>query len=179
MRTTPSSSVCSTAAQPYDEICACGLEQRDDAASEAGTDVEHAREAGGSPRVDQVVGRGSTAKGSRADVLGRRTRRRARSPRGSPWRTYGTVARVRRLADPGEPLVVALVLQRLLELERAVEVVLERALVASGDHEDVGEPRATASSTTYWIAGLSTTGSISLGWLSSRAGTGCRDRPPG
>ncbi len=25
-------------------------------------------------------------------------------------------------------------------------------------------PAATASSTTYWMAGLSTTGSISLGW---------------
>ena len=31
--------------------------------------------------------------------------------------------------------------------------------------EDVGEPGATASSTTYWIDGLSTTGSISFGWL--------------
>ena len=73
-------------------------------------------------------------------------------------------AEVGRLLDAGEPVGVALGLQRRLELEVAVEVVLERTLVAAGDHEDVGAARpATASSTTYWMAGLSTTGSISLG----------------
>ena len=35
---------------------------------------------------------------------------------------------------------VALVAEDLLQLVVAVEVVLQRALVAAGDHEDVGEP---------------------------------------
>ncbi len=40
-----------------------------------------------------------------------------------------------------ELLVVALLRQRRLEAVDAVEVVLERALVASGDHEDVLQAR--------------------------------------
>ena len=50
----------------------------------------------------------------------------------------------------------------------------------AGDHQDVVDPAATASSTTYWIAGLSTTGSISFGMRlgggkESGAEPGCRD----
>jgi hypothetical protein len=40
-----------------------------------------------------------------------------------------------------EFLVVALLLEGLLELRDVVEVVLERVLVAPGDHEHVGEAR--------------------------------------
>src|SRR6266849_6322504 len=41
-------------------------------------------------------------------------------------------------------------------------------------------PEATASSTTYWMVGLSTSGSISLGWaLVTGGGIGSRARRPG
>ncbi|ALM39305.1 hypothetical protein SFR_2690 [Streptomyces sp. FR-008] len=44
------------------------------------------------------------------------------------------------LLDAGETGLVALAAERLLQLVVAVEVVLQGTLVASGDHEDVGEP---------------------------------------
>jgi hypothetical protein len=44
---------------------------------------------------------------------------------------------VRRGRDGGEPLEISLALQHLLELEVAVEVILQRALAASGDEQDV------------------------------------------
>ena len=73
------------------------------------------------------------------------------------------VGEVGELQDLLEQLVLALGMQVGLELDGAVEVILEGALAATGDDEDVVDPGRTASSTTYWIAGLSTTGSISLG----------------
>jgi hypothetical protein len=42
-------------------------------------------------------------------------------------------------------------------------VVFDGALVAAGDENHLGDARFTASSTAYWISGLSTMGSISLG----------------
>ena len=51
------------------------------------------------------------------------------------------VGEVRGVHDLGEPLLVALDLQRVLELGHPVEVVLERVLVAPGDHEHIGEAR--------------------------------------
>ena len=51
-----------------------------------------------------------------------------------------------------------------LELDAAVEVVLEAALVRGPVMMRMSSmPERTASSTTYWMAGLSTTGSISFG----------------
>ena len=64
----------------------------------------------------------------------------------------------------GEQVVLALVAQRLLELERQVEVVLDRRLAGGGDQQDVVDsPAATHSSTMYWIVGRSTIGSSSFG----------------
>ena len=46
-----------------------------------------------------------------------------------------------------------------LELDRDIEVILNRVLAAPGDEDDVdSRPEATASSTPYWIIGLSTSG---------------------
>ncbi len=53
--------------------------------------------------------------------------------------------------------------QRLLELELAVEMVLDDALVAAGDEDEMLDAGLAASSTTYWISGRSTTVSISFG----------------
>ena len=50
-----------------------------------------------------------------------------------------------------------------LQLVVAVEVVLEARLLRPVIMSTSSRPAATASSTTYWMAGLSTTGSISLG----------------
>ena len=49
-----------------------------------------------------------------------------------------------------------------LELEGMIEMVLDRRLVLAGDKDELFNP-AVASSTAYWISGLSTTGSISFG----------------
>jgi len=42
-------------------------------------------------------------------------------------------------------------------------MVLDGALAASGDDDDLVAPSRRASSTPYWMIGLSTSGSISLG----------------
>jgi hypothetical protein len=47
------------------------------------------------------------------------------------------------------------------ELEIEVEVILDRALVMM---ITCSMPASTASSTAYWMTGLSTRGSISFGW---------------
>ena len=68
------------------------------------------------------------------------------------------------LVHRGQPAGVALLLQRRLELGRAVEEVLDGRLVAAGDHEHLAAgPARAASSTMYCSAGRSTTGSSSLG----------------
>jgi hypothetical protein len=61
-------------------------------------------------------------------------------------------------------LELAPILQVVLELEGLVEVIPDGALVAARDEDDLWSPEATASSTTYWMVGLSTRGSISFGW---------------
>lgn len=43
-----------------------------------------------------------------------------------------------------------------------VEMVLDGALAAAADEDEVIQPAAMASSTAYWMRGLSTTGIISL-----------------
>jgi len=63
---------------------------------------------------------------------------------------------------------VALGGQGLFEFEGVVEVVLDGALVPAVTIRMSSSPAAAASSTTYWIAGLSTTGSISSASPSSR-----------
>ena len=42
-------------------------------------------------------------------------------------------------------------------------MVLDRGLAAAGDEDELLDAGGEASSTAYWISGLSTTGSISLG----------------
>ena len=42
-------------------------------------------------------------------------------------------------------------------------MILDRGLVATGDEDEFLDARPAASSTAYWISGLSTTGSISFG----------------
>ena len=75
-------------------------------------------------------------------------------------RDLGEVADV---PDLAQHLDVALLLEQVLELVVEIEVVLDRALVGGGDDDDLLDPAATASSTAYWMIGLSTSGSISLG----------------
>ena len=58
---------------------------------------------------------------------------------------------------------LALGFQRLLQLVADVEVVLDRALAAAGHDDDSSQPDANASSTPYWMTGLSTSGIISFG----------------
>ena len=42
-------------------------------------------------------------------------------------------------------------------------MVLDGVLASAGDDDDALDPAARASSTTYWISGRSTSGSISFG----------------
>ena len=68
-------------------------------------------------------------------------------------------------AHLGQLLVLAGLLEAVLQLERPVEVVLQaRRLPRPVMTRMSVIPFWTASSTTYWMAGLSTRASISLGW---------------
>ena len=60
----------------------------------------------------------------------------------------------------GAPLALR---ERVFELELAVEMVLDDGLVAAGDEYEMFDAASRASSTTCWINGRSTTGSISFG----------------
>ena len=62
-----------------------------------------------------------------------------------------------------EKLRFALLLKLALEFGAIVEMVFDGALGAARDEDHFGDAGAAASSTAYWIRGLSTTGSISLG----------------
>jgi hypothetical protein len=53
-------------------------------------------------------------------------------------------------------------------------MVFDGALAAAGDKDHVADAGLVASSTAYWISGLSTTGSISLGMPWWRAETGAQ-----
>jgi hypothetical protein len=69
-----------------------------------------------------------------------------------------------RVAHGVEADRVALRREGLLQLEGVVEVVLDGPLVATGELSARRRDRpAVASSTTYWMAGLSTIGGISFG----------------
>jgi len=57
--------------------------------------------------------------------------------------------------DLGQLFDLAAILEVVLELEGRVEVILDGALVAPGHEDDLSRPEATASSTTYWMVGLS------------------------
>lgn len=136
------------------------LHQRDDAAALALLDLDHAGEQRVA-RVDQVVteedrerlvadvrcgaqhGVAEAARVALADVV------------------HG--GEVTRLLHLPEPVCVSLAGERGLKFVVAVEVVLEGRLLRPVIMSTSERPAATASSTTYWIAGLSTTGSISLG----------------
>ena len=59
------------------------------------------------------------------------------SPSGSPWRTKWMSARSASSTDLGELAVLPFSRELVLELEVAVEVVLEGPLVAAGDDQDV------------------------------------------
>ena len=76
-----------------------------------------------------------------ADVLGRHEHRMA-EPGRDALAYEMDLGQLGRSADPGQPLEVALLLQRRLDLGSAVEVVLDRALAAAGDDEDVGQAGA-------------------------------------
>ena len=53
--------------------------------------------------------------------------------------------------------------QRHFQFELAVEVIFDDAFVAAGDEDEMLDAGLRASSTTCWISGRSTTGSISFG----------------
>jgi hypothetical protein len=74
-----------------------------------------------------------------AHVLGGGEHRRGPGPSRRPGGRSGR-GQVGAVPHGVQPLLVALGLQRQLELHGAVEVVLQRPLVAAGDHEDVVQP---------------------------------------
>jgi hypothetical protein len=88
--------------------------------------------------VDQVVAQ-EHREGVVADVVGRAQHRMAQ-PKRLTLSHVVDVAEVGGLAHPREPHLVALGLQRPLELPVAVEMILEGGLVAPGHHEDIPEP---------------------------------------
>ena len=111
------------------------LHQRHDPAAVLLLDLEHLLQQRVA-RVDQVVAE-QDGEGLVADVA-------LRAQHGVPEAARVALAHVVHVAErwtpgPGQPLLVALVLQRQLQLEVAVEVVLQGALVAAGDHQDVVE----------------------------------------
>jgi len=53
--------------------------------------------------------------------------------------------------------------QRVLQLVANVEMILKRAFMPAGDENEFLDPGGRASSSAYWMTGLSTTVSISLG----------------
>jgi len=53
--------------------------------------------------------------------------------------------------------------KRGVELVHPVEMILDHTLVAAGDEDEMFDAASLASSTTYWISGLSTMVSISFG----------------
>ena len=81
----------------------------------------------------------STAKGS-SPTCSRATRDRVAESERVLLADVVDVAEVRRLLDLLQQVVAALLLQVVLELEVAVEMVLDRPLAPPGDDEDVGEP---------------------------------------
>ncbi len=138
------------------------LHQGDDAAAVLLLHLDHPRRAASS-RSSMRSSPSSTANGSSPTCSAAHSTAWP-SPRGSPCRTKCSVGQVGGVPAPVEPV-------RLRPRRRAACPRARRrgrsgpraALVAAGDHEHVVSPARTASSTTYWIAGLSTTGSISLG----------------
>ena len=62
-----------------------------------------------------------------------------------------------------QQVALALLLQHVLELLVRIEVILDGALGGAGDEHQAPRAGRKASSTAYWMSGLSTTGSISLG----------------
>ena len=73
------------------------------------------------------------------------------------------VDHVRDLADLLEQFELAALLEEAFELDVDVEMILDRVLAAAGDDDDVLDAGRDASSTPYWMIGLSTSGSISFG----------------
>ena len=106
--------------------------------------------------------------------------RRGRGRAARPGGRSGCRPARRAPASRSSSLVLPGLLEVVLELEVAVEVVLERPLAAAGDDEDVvdagrappprprtGSPACRRPAASPWAA------------PSSPAGTGCRARPPG
>ena len=151
--------------QPYDEISSSGdLHERDAPSGRtARRCVDHAREQPASASIHDVVAEQHRERVV-ADVLAGDGHRVAEPERARPGGRSGC-----RPSRPGpgprsSSSVLALLLQVVLELEVAVEVVLDaRACRGPVMMRMSSMPARTASSTTYWMAGLSTTGSISLG----------------
>ena len=75
----------------------------------------------------------------------------------------GDVDHVGDVANGLQQILLAFGLQRLLQLEADVEVILNGGFAAARNDDDVLNAGMNASSTPYWIRGLSTSGSISLG----------------
>lgn len=67
------------------------------------------------------------------------------------------------LAQDLEQVLLAGLAQVVFQLVRVVEVILERALAARGDKDELGDSAARASSMAYWISGRSTSVMISFG----------------
>src|SRR5690606_6856138 len=110
------------------------LHERDDAAAEGVAHLDHALQQRVTP-VDEVV---AEQAGERvvADVL-LGAEHRVAEPLGLAL-PYVVKRRKRgRFANLGQPVLVALGLQHVLQLVRAVEVVFDRPLVLAGDHQHV------------------------------------------
>jgi hypothetical protein len=88
--------------------------------------------------VDQVVAE-HDREGLVADERGRAQHRMAEAERGA----LPDEVHIGQLAGPPhrpQPVGVAFLLQRRFQLRRVVEVIGERLLAASGDHQDLGQP---------------------------------------
>jgi hypothetical protein len=76
----------------------------------------------------------------------------------------GDLGQVRDGPDLAQHLDVAARLEQLLQLDAEVEVIFDRPLLAAGDDDDLLDAGRDRLFDAYWMTGLSTSGSISLGW---------------
>ena len=161
---------------PYSRVRrAADLDAARSRAAVLGLDVEHGQQLS---RSSIMSSPSSTANGSSPTNASARSTAWPR-PRASPWRMKCS-APARWSGAPGQPVGVALLLQRRLELRACVEIVLDRRLAAAGDDQDVGAARRGPPRRRCTPAPARRRPAAAP-WAPpwSPAGTGCRARPPG